>query len=174
MLLKLDSFLDGASEISHDAFWDDRNLLARAGLDRIAKWVEELGLDALALQVVGDVGHAASRVDEAGQSNLLTINLHVLAEEVSLVVELTDDAIDVRTGWETLSDVFELAHAHMPSAVYNAFELSIHIAKLSHWQTVSFRDTSEVVDTEGSLAFEGSLNRVCHRLKLGLQHIVDL
>ena len=98
-----------------------RYVLLRALLDEIAKRVEELGLDALALQVVNDIGNAASRVDEAGQSYLFTINLHVLAEEVSLVVELADDAIDVRTGRETLCDVFELAHVHMLSAVLDAF-----------------------------------------------------
>ena len=80
----------------------DRYVLFRALLDKIAKLVEELGLDALALQVVNDIGNAASRVDESGQSDFLIINLHVLAEKVSLAVELTDDAIDARTGWETL------------------------------------------------------------------------
>ena len=107
-----------------------------------------------------DVGHAANRVDEADQSNLLTINLHVLTEEVSLVVKLADDAIDVRTGWKILRGVFELAYVHMPGIVFDAFELSFHITKLSHRQTVSFRDTSEVVDMKGSLAFEGGLYRV--------------
>ena len=111
-----------------------------------------------------EIGNAASGVDKSGQSDFLTIDLHVLAEEVSLAVELADDAIDVRTGRETLCDVFKLAHVHMLSAVLNAFEPSIHITKLRLWQTVGFRDTSEMADTEGSLAFQGGFHRVCHRL----------
>ena len=70
---------------------------------------------------MNDIGNAASRVDESGQSDFITINLHVLVEKVSLAVELADDAIDVRTGRETMSDVFELAHVHMLSAVLDAF-----------------------------------------------------
>ena len=67
-----------------------------------------------------DVRYAAGRVDEAGQSHLLTFNLHVLAEEVSLAGKLPDDAIEERTGRKTLSDILELAHVHMVSVVLNA------------------------------------------------------
>ena len=143
MLLKSDLFLVGAGNFLpeflvlqlriHDALRDGRDLLARAGLDEIAKRVEELGLDTLALQIVDDIRHAAGRVDEAGQSHLLTFSLHVLAEKVSFAVKLPDDSVEACTGRETLSDVLKLAHVHMVSVVLNALELSIHISKGGHW-----------------------------------------
>ena len=111
---------------------------------------------------MNDVRHAPGRVDEPGQPDLLALHLHVLTEEVSLAVELPDDAVEVRAGRKTLSDVFELAYVHMVSVVLNALKLSIHISKLRHRKVVGLRNAPEVADSERSLAFECCLHRVSH------------